>query len=58
MEIKNLNSFRTLERATAYQIEQQLLRGEITLLYAAPERVNNARFLALLDSLFERGNVG
>nr|WP_315849345.1 DNA helicase RecQ [uncultured Rhodoferax sp.] len=50
-----LNS--TLSGDEAYQIEQQLLRGEITMLYAAPERVNNARFLALLDSLFERGKL-
>jgi ATP-dependent DNA helicase RecQ len=50
-----LNS--TLSTDEAYQIEQQLLRGEITLLYAAPERVNNPRFLALLDSLFERGKL-
>jgi ATP-dependent DNA helicase RecQ len=50
-----LNS--TLTSDEAYQIEQQLLRGEITLLYAAPERVSNARFLALLDSLFERGKL-
>ena len=28
------------------------------LLYAAPERVTNPRFLALLDSLFERGQLG
>jgi len=50
-----LNS--TLSSDEAYQIEQQLLRGEITLIYAAPERVTNARFLALLDSLFERGKL-
>ena len=50
-----LNS--TLSSDEAYQIEQQLLRGEITLLYAAPERVNNARFLALMDSMFERGKL-
>jgi ATP-dependent DNA helicase RecQ len=50
-----LNS--TLSSDEAYQIEQQLLRGEITLLYAAPERVSNARFLALLDSLFDRGQL-
>ena len=50
-----LNS--TLTSDEAYQIEQRLLRGEITLLYAAPERVTNARFLALLDSLFERGQL-
>ena len=48
-----LNS--TLSGEEAHQIEQRLLRGEITLLYAAPERVTNLRFLALLDSLFERG---
>jgi ATP-dependent DNA helicase RecQ len=50
-----LNS--TLSTDEAYQIEQQLLRGDITLIYAAPERVSNARFLALLDSLFERGKL-
>ncbi|WNO05232.1 DNA helicase RecQ [Rhodoferax mekongensis] len=50
-----LNS--TLTSDEAYHVEQQLLRGEITLLYAAPERVSNARFLALLDSLFERGKL-
>jgi len=33
-----LNS--TLTSDEAYQIEQRLLRGEITLLYAAPERVD------------------
>ena len=48
-----LNS--SLDGNEAYQIEQRLLRGEITLLYAAPERVTNPRFLALLDSLLERG---
>jgi ATP-dependent DNA helicase RecQ len=48
-----LNS--TLSSDEAYQVEQRMLRGDITLLYAAPERVTNPRFLALLDSLFERG---
>ena len=48
-----LNS--TLSGEEASQVEQRLLRGDITLLYAAPERVTNPRFLALLDSLFERG---
>jgi ATP-dependent DNA helicase RecQ len=48
-----LNS--TLSSEESYQIEQRMLRGEITLLYAAPERLTTARFLALLDSLFERG---
>ncbi|HPW28027.1 MAG TPA: RecQ family ATP-dependent DNA helicase [Rhodoferax sp.] len=48
-----LNS--TLSSDEAYQVEQRMLRGDITLLYAAPERVTNPRFLALLDSLSERG---
>ena len=48
-----LNS--TLANDEAYQVEQRMLRGEITLLYAAPERLTTPRFLALLDSLFERG---
>ncbi len=50
-----LNS--TLSGDEAYQVEQRLLRGDITLLYAAPERVTNPRFLAQLDSLFERGQL-
>jgi ATP-dependent DNA helicase RecQ len=33
------------------------MRGEITLLYAAPERVTTPRFLAQLDSLNERGQL-
>jgi ATP-dependent DNA helicase RecQ len=51
-----LNS--TLSSEEAYQVEQRMLRGDITLLYAAPERVTNPRFLALLDSLFDRGLLG
>ena len=50
-----LNS--TLSGEEAYQVEQSMLRGDITLLYAAPERVTNPRFLALLDSLYERGQL-
>ena len=50
-----LNS--TLSGEEAYQVEQRLLRGEVTLLYAAPERVTTSRFLAQLDSLFERGQL-
>ena len=48
-----LNSTLTSEEAS--DIERRLLRGEITLLYAAPERVTNGRFLAQMDSLQERG---
>ncbi|MGI9134433.1 MAG: DNA helicase RecQ [Rhodoferax sp.] len=47
-----LNS--TLSGEEAYQVEQRMLRGELTLLYAAPERVTTPRFLALLDALRER----
>ncbi len=50
-----LNS--TLSGDEAYQVEQRLMRGEITLLYAAPERITTPRFLAQLDSLFERGQL-
>ncbi len=50
-----LNS--TLTGEEAAKVEQRLLRGDITLLYAAPERVTNARFLALLDSLHARGQL-
>jgi ATP-dependent DNA helicase RecQ len=50
-----LNS--TLSSEEAYQVEQRMLRGDITLLYAAPERLTTPRFLALLDSLFERGKL-
>ncbi|WP_264569212.1 DNA helicase RecQ [Rhodoferax antarcticus] len=48
-----LNSTQSFEQAS--QIERRLLAGDITLLYAAPERVNTPRFLAQLDSLLERG---
>ena len=50
-----LNS--TLSGEQASQVERRLLRGDITLLYAAPERVTNLRFLAQLDSLHERGKL-
>ncbi|MBV8603438.1 MAG: RecQ family ATP-dependent DNA helicase [Pelomonas sp.] len=48
-----LNS--TLEGHAAAQVERELLAGRLVLLYAAPERVTNPRFLAMLDSLYERG---
>ncbi|MDR7096839.1 ATP-dependent DNA helicase RecQ [Hydrogenophaga laconesensis] len=50
-----LNSSLSLE--DAQQVEKQMLRGELTLLYAAPERLTTPRFLALLDSLQERGRL-
>mgnify|MGYP002776107238 FL=1 len=48
-----LNSSLSPERAV--EIERQLQRGEITLLYAAPERLTTARFMAQLQALHERG---
>ena len=45
-----LNS--TLSNSEAAEVEQRLRRGDITLLYAAPERITTPRFLALLDSLY------
>ena len=50
-----LNS--SLSSQDAAQVEKQLLRGELTLLYAAPERVTTPRFLAQLDALHERGHL-
>jgi ATP-dependent DNA helicase RecQ len=48
-----LNS--TLESDEARRIEQALLSGRLVLLYAAPERILTPRFLAMLQSLHERG---
>jgi ATP-dependent DNA helicase RecQ len=48
-----LNS--TLDGAEARDIERELLAGRVVLLYAAPERILTPRFLAMLDSLHERG---
>jgi ATP-dependent DNA helicase RecQ len=48
-----LNS--TLESDEARRIEQELLAGRLVLLYAAPERILTPRFLAMLESLHERG---
>ncbi|MDP1657369.1 MAG: DNA helicase RecQ [Hylemonella sp.] len=55
VEAAFLNSSLSSEQAA--QVEKRLLRGELTLLYAAPERVTTPRFLAQLDSLYERGQV-
>ena len=55
VEAAFLNS--TLSGEEAAQVERRLLRGELTLLYAAPERVTTPRFLAQLDALFERGQL-
>ncbi len=48
-----LNS--TLSNEQASQVERDMMSGRLVMLYAAPERVTNLRFLAQLDSLYERG---
>jgi ATP-dependent DNA helicase RecQ len=50
-----LNS--TLSNSEAAEVEQRLRRGDITLLYAAPERITTPRFLALLDSLYAQNTL-
>ncbi len=48
-----LNS--SLSQEQAGEIERQLQRGEITLLYAAPERLTTSRFMAQLQALYASG---
>ncbi len=48
-----LNS--SLEGDEARRIERELMSGQLVLLYAAPERILTPRFLAMLQSLHERG---
>ena len=48
-----LNSTQTYEESS--QLEAQLLANKLTLLYAAPERINTPRMKSLLASLHERG---
>ena len=48
-----LNS--SLEGDEARRVERELMAGRLVLLYAAPERILTPRFLAMLDSLHERG---
>ncbi len=50
-----LNS--TLDADEARRVERELLAGTLTLLYAAPERILTPRFLAMLESLHERGRL-
>ncbi len=51
-----LNS--TLDGEEARRVERELLAGRLVMLYAAPERLLTPRFLAMLDSLHERGRLG
>ncbi len=48
-----LNS--SLEGDEARRVERELMAGRLVMLYAAPERILTPRFLAMLDSLHERG---
>ncbi|WP_367848152.1 DNA helicase RecQ [Rhodoferax sp. WC2427] len=50
-----LNS--TLSFAEALDVERRLMRGDITMLYAAPERITTPRFLDQLDELMARGQL-
>ena len=50
-----LNSTQSFEESSG--LEKQLLRAELTLLYAAPERINTPRMKDLLRSLNERGKL-
>jgi ATP-dependent DNA helicase RecQ len=52
VEAAFLNSSQTL--ADAQAVERRLLRGELTLLYVAPERVTAPKFLAQLDHLAQQ----
>ena len=48
-----LNS--TLDGDEARRVEREMLAGRLTLLYAAPERILTPRFMAMMESLHERG---
>lgn len=50
-----LNS--TLDAHEALNVERRLLAGDITLLYAAPERITTPRFLDVLQRLHARGRL-
>ncbi|MCT9811414.1 DNA helicase RecQ [Acidovorax sp. Be4] len=50
-----LNS--TLSYEQTQEVELRMQTGDITLLYAAPERLNTPRFLGLLDGLYEAGQL-
>ncbi len=55
VEAAFLNS--TLSGEEANAVEKRMLRGDVTLVYAAPERVTTPRFLAQLDAMFEQGRL-
>ena len=55
IEAAFLNS--TLDAREAADVERRMLSNDITLLYAAPERVTTPRFLSQLDTLRQRGHL-
>ena len=50
-----LNS--SLDLSGVQHVERELMSGRLVLLYAAPERLTQPRFLELLDRLHERGRL-
>jgi ATP-dependent DNA helicase RecQ len=48
-----LNS--SLSGDAAQNVEREMMSGRLVMLYAAPERVTNPRFMAMLTALNERG---
>jgi ATP-dependent DNA helicase RecQ len=50
-----LNS--SLSGEEAARVEREMMSARLVMLYAAPERVTNLRFLAMLESLHERGKL-
>jgi len=55
VEAAFLNS--SLSPEEAQETERRLRQGQLTLLYAAPERVTTARFLDLLGQLHQQGQL-
>ncbi|MDB5750859.1 MAG: recQ1, partial [Ramlibacter sp.] len=55
VEAAFLNSTLTGEQAS--NVEQRMLRGDLTMVYAAPERLTTPRFLSLLDTLHQQGKL-
>ncbi|HSV48190.1 MAG TPA: DNA helicase RecQ [Ramlibacter sp.] len=55
VEAAFLNSTLTGEEAAS--VERRMLAGELTLVYAAPERVTTPRFLSQMETLQRRGRL-
>ncbi|MBC7603218.1 MAG: DNA helicase RecQ [Ramlibacter sp.] len=55
VEAAFLNS--TLSMQEASSVEKRMLRGDVTLVYAAPERVTTPRFLSQLQAMNDNGRL-